>query len=155
MPKVQVDFTGAGSEGFALLPKDNYRCYVFDAKVTTTAAKNTMVKLTLKVATGPFKGRQLWFNIVLSSHPFALERARTAIGNLLGTEMPKSLAEFDTDDLLGKSCIAVVDHRVAKVKDKTTQEEVSKTVEDVTDLLKDDNSDAAGTGDDDLASVPF
>ena len=105
--KVKFDFSNV-SDGFELLPKGEYTCFLFDVYHKETKNGDDMYVLVLKVAEGEYKGRQLFYNLPVM--PSTMWKIKETL-EILGYEVPKSVVEVDFDDLLGRKCIAVVRHR--------------------------------------------
>ena len=106
--KVKMDFTGVDT--FELLPKGEYVCYAFDVDHRETRNGNDMYVLILKIAEGEHKGRQLFYNLPVMKQ--TMWKIKETLENF-GLEVPSNVVEVDFDELLGKKCIAIVDHRVA------------------------------------------
>lgn len=51
---------------FETLPVDTYPCYVYDLEGQVSSNGNPMIAITLKVAKGEYKNRQLWTNVTLT-----------------------------------------------------------------------------------------
>lgn len=116
MAKATFNLKGAKDKSFSVLPEDKYVCYLFNVEHKSASSGNPMLVLTLKIADGDFKGRQLWSNIVLiESCAWKQAEALEAFGVSL-PEDEEELANFqvDFDELLGSKCIAVVEHQTYK-----------------------------------------
>lgn len=105
--KAKFDFSNV-SDGFELMPKGEYSCFLFDVYHKETRNGDDMYVLVLKVAEGEYKGRQLFYNLPVM--PSTMWKIKETL-EILGYEVPKSVVEVDFDDLLGRKCIAVVGHR--------------------------------------------
>lgn len=74
----------AGDTGFAALPAADYDLKVLTSEAKSTSGGKTMFKLTTEVTSGPYKGRRIWANLVVSpENPVALNiffRQMAAIG---------------------------------------------------------------------------
>jgi len=122
--KAKMDFSGVNT--FELLPQGEYTCYAFDVDLRQTRNGDDMYVLILKVAEGEHKGRQLFYNLpVMKQTMWKIKETLETFG----LEIPESVVEVDFDEILGKKCIAVVEHRVAK--EGKRKGETVETVEDI------------------------
>lgn len=112
--KAKFDFSNV-SDGFELLPKGDYPCFLFDVNHKETKKGDDMYVLVLKVADGHHKGRQLFYNLPVM--PSTMWKIKETL-ETFGMEVPKAAAEVDFDDLLGRMCVAVVRHREWQGKDR-------------------------------------
>lgn len=112
--KAKFDFSNV-SDGFELLPKGDYPCFLFDVNHKKTQKGDDMYVLVLKVADGEHKGRQLFYNLPVM--PSTMWKIKETL-ETFGMEVPKAVAEVDFDDLLGRMCMAVVGHREWQGKDR-------------------------------------
>lgn len=112
--KAKFDFSNV-NDGFELLPKGEYSCFLFDVYHKETKNGDDMYVLVLKVAEGEHKGRQLFYNLPVM--PSTMWKIKETL-EILGCEVPKSVVEVDFDDLLGKKCVAVVEHREWQGKER-------------------------------------
>lgn len=112
--KAKFDFSNV-SDGFELMPKGEYPCFLFDVNLKETRNGDDMYVLILKVAEGEYKGRQLFYNLPVM--PSTMWKIKETL-ETFGYEVPKSVTEVDFDDLLGKRCIAVVGHREWQGKER-------------------------------------
>ena len=112
--KAKFDFSNV-SDGFELMPKGEYPCFLFDVNLKETKNGDDMYVLVLKVAEGEHKGRQLFYNLPVM--PSTMWKIKETL-ETFGYEVPKSVIEVDFDDLLGKRCIAVVGHREWQGKER-------------------------------------
>lgn len=122
----KLDFSNV-SDGFTLLEKGNYPCFVFEVEERETRKGDQMFVLILSIAEGEAKGRQLFYNLPIL--PQTMWKVKETL-EACGLEIPKSVVEIDFDDLLGTQVIAVVDHRVANAGKRK-----GETVETVETLL--------------------
>jgi hypothetical protein len=108
--KKKLDFTNV-SEGFETLPKGVYDFYVFEMKEGISQAGNEKMDVTLKVADGEYKGRQVWTNLTF------VETAMFKIREFLiacGADVPKKAIDIDFSKCIGKKVRAEVIHRSNK-----------------------------------------
>jgi hypothetical protein len=63
----KVDPNAAEDERFPRIPKDYYACVINEASLCYSKASNDeMVKFELCILNGPFKGRKVWSNMLLT-----------------------------------------------------------------------------------------
>lgn len=108
---------------FGPAPAGTYLCRVAEAKAATTRYDDEMWKLTLEIAEGQYKGKQIWDNVVFSTN--AMPRAKLICRSFgLSTE-----GETDVfpEDLRGReACVTV------EVEDYVNNEGVNRQRNSVT-----------------------
>lgn len=72
---MRVNWNGIDeAQNFGPAPAGTYLCRVVEAKAATTRYNDDMWKLTLEIADGRYKGKQIWDNVVFSQN--AMPRAK-------------------------------------------------------------------------------
>lgn len=127
-------------EGTRPLPDADYIVTVASATATQASTGSEMIKLVLRVTSGPQAGRSLWTNFVLSpDNAFALQRffrnleAFGLDGRYLDTEPPM---EKIAADLVNRSAVATVGSRLFQGAPRN----------EITALRSTGSAGAAGTG---------
>ena len=103
MAKLSLDMSNTDSR--SPIPVGEYLCHVFNVEIKKTRAGGDIVVLTLRVADGEHKGRQLWHNLPIMAQ--TMWKVREAL-EAAGYEVPKSVMEVDFDDMLGRKVVAIV-----------------------------------------------
>lgn len=100
---MQIDFSNISE--FKTMPKGQYPVRVTELVLVKASTGNKMIKWTLKVTDGEFKGRNLWTNTVLTEESlWVLRNYLTA----LGVEVPKASVNIEFSKIIGKVAIADV-----------------------------------------------
>lgn len=128
---------------FETLPEGDYLCYVYELEGATSSNDNPMINITLKVADGEYKNRNLWTNVTLISRAWwkveeFFEAVKYDIANLPAqVETPSEAVAKIRDDVVGRVVEAEVEHRTYKGEEREnvtelrpTDEEPEKDVED-------------------------
>lgn len=108
---LKIDFTNVPDSGFELIPKCNLDAVVF--KIEMKSAKDTgnhYLAFTFKIMDQRYPDRQLFAN--MSLQPNALWKLKQTLKAIAPEIDVEALAEIDTDELLGRECVIVVDHNV-------------------------------------------
>lgn len=128
--KIKKEYEENNDSGdFETLPIGEYSCFVYEMEGKMSSNNNPMISITLKVAEGEYKNRQLWTNITLIPKAwFKVEEFFEAVDYDLdnlpeSVETPQEIVSAVKDDLLGTKVNAVVTHREWNGK---TQENVKK-----------------------------
>lgn len=108
----ETDFNESdlGGGDFEALDTGVYEVTVFDAEPKTASTGSDMAKLTLKVQDGPYKGRNLWDNLVFT------EKSKWRVAQFLKAcriELDTGKFKFTKADIEGKPLRV----QVAKVPD--------------------------------------
>ena len=129
--KIKKQYEEENQDGdFETLPVGEYPCFVYELEGTQAKSSgNPMLKITLKVAKGDYKNRQLWVNAVLTAKAWwKVEEFFEAVGYDID-ELPETaetageIAAAVKEDVLGSKVLAKVSHREWNGK---TQENVDK-----------------------------
>lgn len=103
MAKINVKVGG----GFEPVPDGVYDCTVFEAEMKQ-GPKGPYIQWTLQCTEEPFSARRFWVNTSLSTTAaWRLEKMLDNIGCEYTKDDDGNL-EFDTDDVIGTPCRAVV-----------------------------------------------
>jgi len=105
--KANLDFSNV-EDSFEVIPEGSYLCFLFDVDLKQTKKGDDMYVLTLKVAEGDSKGRQLFYNLPVM--PQTMWKIKETL-EAFDVEVPKSVVNIDFDELLGKKCRVTVGHR--------------------------------------------
>lgn len=138
----------AKERNFEVMPVGKYNCYVFDVEARTASTGNPMVVVTLKVATGQFKGRQLWVNCVITPNAWwkfqeVLDACEYDVSNIPEVETAEELVAAVKEELVGSKVVAAV---VQREWNGETRNEAKK--------ITPGNFDEDGFGDDE-SGLPF
>lgn len=105
---LKIDFTDVPDSGFELIEKGNYDATVFKIELKTAASSgNPYLAFTLKLQDARYPDRQLFSNISLV--PNALWKLKQTLKAIAPEINVDAMADIDTDMLLGKECVVVVD----------------------------------------------
>lgn len=113
--KKTMDFSNV-SEGFDLLPAGTYSVHIFNLEEKTSSNGNDMLKLTLKVSKGEYKGRQIFTNLTfVESAMFKIREFLIAVG----AKIEKKSVNIDFSKTIGKEVKVIVYHRKNTQTDET------------------------------------
>lgn len=133
---LRIDFTDVPDSGFELIDKGTYSGVVF--KIEMKAAKDTgnpYLAFTIKLVDEKYPDRQVFTN--MSLQPNALWKLKQTLKAIAPEIDVTSLAEIDTDDLLGRECVVVIDHSVYNGETRVNVKNVlaPKTDSGMSDIL--------------------
>jgi len=130
---VIVDFKGAdpvsGGRRFDRIPEGTYLLRVAQAKAATTSTNKPMLVVTLKVAKGDYKGKQIGDWMVISGKMFSIQLLH---GFMVACGLPQqtgrvALAKI-AKAVTGKSCVAEVADSIMGATDDRKEMTVSAAV---------------------------
>lgn len=103
---MRVNWDGVDqAQDFGPAPAGTYLCRVMEAKAATTRFDDDMWKLTLEIAEGQYKGKQIWDNVVFSQN--AMPRAKLICRSFgLSTE---GETDIFPEDLRGREAYVTVE----------------------------------------------
>lgn len=65
MPKIKMNLDEVGN-GFTPIPAGTYEAYVYEVEAKTFNSGNSGYKVTFNIADGPYKGRKIFDNLVIT-----------------------------------------------------------------------------------------
>lgn len=129
LEKIKEDYEEEQGE-FETLPVDEYPCFVYDLEGRMSSNNNPMISITLKVANGEYKNRQLWTNITLTAKAWwkveeFFEAVDYDINNLPSeVDSPAEVVAKIREDVIGSKVLAEVEHREYQGDTQENVEEV-------------------------------
>lgn len=121
---------------FETLPVDTYPCFVYNMEGRVSSNDNPMISITLKVAKGEYKNRQLWTNVTLTAKAWwkveeFFEAVDYNIGNLPSqVDSAQEVVAAIREDIIGSKVDADVGHREYQGETQENVESVSSPSED-------------------------
>lgn len=113
--KKTLDFSNV-NDSFELLPAGTYTCNIFDLVEKQSTNGNDMLKITLKINKGDFKGRQIFTNLTfVESALFKVREYLVAVG----AKIEKKPTGVDFSKTIGKEIKVVLFHRKNATTDET------------------------------------
>lgn len=132
------------NDDFETLPKGNYPCFVYELEGGQSQNDNPKIDITLKVANGDYKNRNLWTNITLTPAAWwkceeFFEVVDYDIDSLPeSVETPEEIVAEIKDDVLGSKVIAQVNHREWQGETKENVKSLKKPKDDFDVDMEDD-----------------
>ena len=129
------------NKDFETMPVGTYDCFVYDLEGGLSQNGNPKIDITLKVAEGDYKNRNIWTNITLTPKAWwkveeFFEAIKYNIEELPEkAETPAEIVDYIFDDAIGSAVTAVVTHRKWEGE---TKENVKKLKPCDKDLEQDD-----------------
>lgn len=121
---MRVNWDGVDeAQDFGPAPAGTYLCRVTEAKAATTRYDDEMWKLTLEIAEGQYKGKQIWDNVVFSQN--AMGRAKLICRSFGLTTQGET--DIFPEDLRGREAYVTVE-----VEDYVNKEGVNRQRNTVT-----------------------
>lgn len=121
---MRVNWNGVDeAQDYGPVPAGTYLCRVAEAKAATTRYDDDMWKLTLEIAEGRYKGKQIWDNVVFSQG--AMPRAKL-ICRCLGLET-EGETDIYPEDLRNRTAYVTVTVEEYVNKDGENRERNSVT----------------------------
>ncbi len=133
--KIREDYEEEQGD-FETLPEDKYPCYVYEVQGQMSSNDNPMLSITLKVAKGEYKNRQIWDNVTLIPKAWwKVEEFFEAVGydvdNLPAeAESPQEIATAIREDVVGSKIMANIEHRKYQGSTQESVESVEEPEED-------------------------
>jgi len=121
---------------FETLPEDQYPCYVYEVQGKMSSNDNPMLSVTLKIAKGEYKNRQLWTNVTLIPRAWwKVEEFFNAVGYDINNlpdevETPQEVATAIRENVIGSKIMADVEHREYQGDTRESVESVETPQED-------------------------
>lgn len=128
--KIKEDYEEEQQGDFETLPVGEYHCFVYDMEGRMSSNDNPMISITLKVADGEYKNRQLWTNVTLTAKAWwKVEEFFEAVGYNIGelpseVDSPAEVVVKIREEVIGSKVVAEVGHREYQGDTQENVEEV-------------------------------